>query len=205
MRIRSVWLKSFLLWSVFTLLCGGLYPLAVTFLAQSLFPKQANGSLVTLNGHPAGSSLLGQKNDHPGYFHGRPSACGYSTLPSGASNAAPTSAALRDSIAHRKSRFLKENGLSVETAVPPEMLCASGSGLDPHISPEAAHLQAGRVALGRGLNAIQKMRLDDLIDGLTESRQWGFLGEPRVNVFRLNLMLDTMPELCNFQRESRTL
>jgi potassium-transporting ATPase KdpC subunit len=202
MKIKSVWLKSFLLWAVFTLLCGGLYPLAVTLLAQCLFPRQAGGSLVTLNGRLAGSALLGQKNDGPGYFHPRPSACEYSTLPSGASNAAPTSAALRDSIAHRKIRFLKENGLPARTAVPPEMLCASGSGLDPHIGPEAACLQAKRVALERGLNDAQTARLDGLINRLTESRQWGFLGESRVNVFALNLMLDTMPEFSNFHKGS---
>jgi K+-transporting ATPase ATPase C chain len=174
----------------------------VTLLAQCLFPKQAKGSLVVLNGRLAGSGLLGQKNDNPGYFHPRPSACGYSTLPSGASNAAPTSAALRDSIAHRRIRFLNENGLPAGSAVPPEMLCASASGLDPHVSPEAAHLQEGRIALERGLNDVQKVRLNGLIDSLTVTRQWGFLGEPRVNVFALNLMLDTMSEFSNFHKGS---
>jgi len=148
----------------------------VALLVQSLFPRQAGGSLLFLNGHPAGSGLLGQKNDLTGYFHPRPSACGYSTLPSGASNAAPTSAALRDSIDHRRIRFLKENGLPVETVVPPEMLCASGSGLDPHISPEAARLQVERVARERNWNAMQTMRLKGLVNDMTESRQWDFWG-----------------------------
>jgi K+-transporting ATPase ATPase C chain len=192
MRIRSVWLKSFLLWAVFTALCGGLYPLVVTLLAQCLFPKQANGSLVTLNGRLAGSALLGQKNGDPGYFHGRPSACGYSTLPSAASNLAPTSAALRDSIVQRRSRFLKENGLAENTAVPAEMLFTSGSGLDPHISPQAARLQAERIAAHRHWNVEQSREIEALVEHMTEPRQLGFLGRPRVNVFKLNYMLDSI-------------
>jgi K+-transporting ATPase ATPase C chain len=115
-------------------------------------------------------------------------------LPSAAGNQAPTSAALRDSIIQRRLRFRKENGLDTNTVVPVEMLCASGSGLDPHISPGAARLQAGRIAGQRRMNADQRRRLDDLIGSLTERRQLGVLGEPRINVLRLNFMLDHAPE-----------
>jgi K+-transporting ATPase ATPase C chain len=194
MKIRSVWLNSLLLLMVFTILCGGLYPLLVTLIAQGCFHARADGSLLRMQGRVVGSSLLAQSFDAPGYFRPRPSACGYSTLPSAAGNLAPTSAALRDSIEQRRLRFLKENGLGPETAVPVEMLCASGSGLDPHISPRAARLQAGRVAGERRLNAAQKRKLDDLILSSTESRQLGVLGEPRINVLRLNFMLDNAAE-----------
>jgi potassium-transporting ATPase KdpC subunit len=194
MRIRSVWLNSLLLLVVFTILCGGLYPLLVTLAARGFFHDRAGGSLLRIHGRVIGSSLLAQNSDGPGYFHERPSACGYSTLPSAASNLAPTSAALRDTIGQRRLRFLKENGLGPETVVPIEMLCASGSGLDPHISPRAARLQAGRVAERRRMSAVQKRRLDDLIVFLTESSQLGILGEARINVLRLNFMLDNTPE-----------
>jgi K+-transporting ATPase ATPase C chain len=194
MKIRSVWLNSLLLLMVFTILCGGLYPLLVTLIAQGCFHARADGSLLRMQGRVVGSSLLAQSFDAPGYFRPRPSACGYSTLPSAASNLAPTSAALRDSINQRRLRFQKENGLGVDTVVPIEMLCASGSGLDPHISPQAARLQAGRIAEQRRMNAVQRRRLDDLIESLTESRQMGVLGEPRINVLRLNFMLDNAPE-----------
>jgi K+-transporting ATPase ATPase C chain len=194
MRIHSVWLNSLLLLAALTILCGGLYPLLVTSVAQGFFRGRADGSLLRMRGRVIGSSLLAQSFDAPGYFHARPSACGYSTLPSAASNFAPTAAALRDSIDQRRLRFRKENGLGTDEVVPIEMLCASGSGLDPHISPQAARLQAGRVAGQRGMNAVQRRRLDDLIGFLTEPRQLGMLGEPRINVLRLNFMLDNAPE-----------
>ncbi len=194
MRIRSVWLNSVLLLAALTILCGGMYPFLVTFVAQNFFRDRAEGSLLRMNDRIVGSSLLAQSFDAPGYFHARPSAYGYSTLPSAASNLAPTSAALRDSILQRRLHFRKENGLDTNTVVPIEMLCASGSGLDPHISPGAARLQAERIAEQRRMNSAQRRRLDDLIGSLTERRQLGVLGEPRINVLRLNFMLDNVPE-----------
>jgi len=194
MRIRSVWLNSLLLLAALTILCGGLYPLWVTLVAQSCFRARADGSLLRIHGRVIGSSLLAQSFDAPGYFHARPSACGYSALPSAASNRAPTSASLRDSIDQRRLRFRKENGLGADTVVPIEMLGASGSGLDPDISPEAAGLQAGRVATQRHFNEVQKQKLTESIARMTESRQWGVLGEPRINVLKLNFMLDNAPE-----------
>jgi K+-transporting ATPase ATPase C chain len=195
MKTRSVWLNSFLLLLAFTILCGGLYPLLITFITQGLFPARANGSLLRMHGRVVGSSLLAQSYDAPGYFHARPSACGFSTLPSAASNLAPTSGALRDSIQQRRLRFRKENGLGADAVVPIEMLCASGSGLDPHISPEAARLQVGRVASQRHFNEVQKQKLTESIARLTESRQLGVFGEPRINVPMLNFMLDNAPEI----------
>ena len=194
MRIHSVWLNSLLLLAALTILCGGLYPILVTFVAQGFFRDRADGSLLRMHGRVIGSSLLAQSFDAPGYFHARPSACGYSTLPSGASNWAPTSASLKDSVNQRRIRFLKENGLGEGTSVPVEMLCASGSGLDPHISPEAARLQVGRVASQRHFNEVQKQKLTESIARMTESRQLGVLGEPRINVLRLNFILDNAPE-----------
>jgi potassium-transporting ATPase KdpC subunit len=185
-----VWLKSFLLWGILTLLCGGIYPLVVTLLAQGLFPRQANGSMSIMEGRLVGSDLLGQKNNMAGYFHERPSACDHFTLPSGASNAAPTSSALADSIKERRSRFIHENGLSPDAVVPDEMLTASASGLDPHISPESARLQVNRIAAERHWDDSVKGELLDQIARLTEVRQFGVLGEPRVNVLKLNILLD---------------
>jgi len=200
MRIRSKWCNSLLLLAAFMILCGGLYPLLVTVMANAFFRYRAEGSLLRVKGRVVGSALLSQPFGAPGYFRARPSACGYSAIPAAASNLAPTSAALRDSIVHRRLRFLKENGLGTDTVVPIEMLCASGSGLDPHISPRAAHLQAGRVAEERRMSAVQRRKLDELIGALTEPRQFGLLGEPRINVVRLNFMLDEMPEFRMFNR-----
>jgi K+-transporting ATPase ATPase C chain len=194
MKIRSVWLNSLLLLAALTILCGGLYPILVTLAARGFFRDRAEGSLLRMQGRVVGSTILAQSFDAPGYFQERPSAFGYSTLPSAASNLAPTSAALRDSISQRRLRFRRDNGLGEDTVVPIEMLCASGSGLDPHISPQAARLQAGRVAGQRGMNAVQMRRIDDLIGFLTEPRQLGVLGEPRINVLKLNFVLDNAPE-----------
>jgi K+-transporting ATPase ATPase C chain len=194
MNMRWIVLKSAVLLIVFTLFCGGIYPFLVTLVAQILFPDQANGSLYRRKGQVAGSVLLAQRADVQGYFQARPSACGYSTLPSRASHFAPTSAALRDSIEQRRRRFVRENGLADDAAVPVEMTCGSGSGLDPHISPRAARLQVERVARQRRLNDDQKQRLYDLIVRETEPRQWGMWGEPRVNVLKLNSSLNNDPE-----------
>jgi potassium-transporting ATPase KdpC subunit len=201
MKIRSVWMNAILLWAALTLICGGAYPLLVTLAGRALFPEQARGSLLRTGGKVAGSSLLARPFPGTGYFNARPSACGYSTLPSAASNLAPTAAALADSVRRRRIRFRAENGLAGDASVPAEMLCSSASGLDPHVSPEAARLQARRVARERGLDARGEAGLLRLIERLSEPRQWGVFGEPRVNVTRLNFMLDTIPEFRNFHQE----
>jgi len=166
---------------VLTVLTGIIYPLAMTGVAQLLFPRQANGSRVMGNGNLVGSELLGQKFESPRYFWPRPSAGDYATVASGASNKGPTSAELKKAIDERRAIF--------GTDAPVDLLTASASGLDPHISPEAARSQVARVAAARNIS-IQK--LSELIDQTIESPQFGFLGEPRVNVLRLNRALDQL-------------
>lgn len=176
---------------VMTILIGVIYPLAMTVAAQVIFPAQANGSLETKDGVIIGSSLFGQTNSDPRYFWPRPSAVNYmeGTTSSGAANLGPTSAALQAQAAERAAAFREGNGLTADAVVPPDMLFASGSGLDPHISPEAARLQIDRVAAERGLD---RQQVADLVEQYVEAPQLGFLGQPRVNVLLLNLALDAL-------------
>ncbi|MGH9773326.1 MAG: potassium-transporting ATPase subunit KdpC [Candidatus Acidiferrales bacterium] len=170
-----------------TLLLGIIYPLVVTGLARVLFPHQANGSLLTPGGKLVGSSLIGQPFTAPGYFHSRPSAAGpagYDAANSGASNLAPTNKALLDRVSSGAQTLQAENP---GVPVPVDLATASGSGLDPHISPAAAEFQVPRVARERGMG-LDEVRA--LVSKHTEGRQFGFLGEPRVNVLELNLDLD---------------
>lgn len=176
---------------VLTILTGVIYPLVITAAAQVLFPQQANGSLIRHGETVIGSSLIGQNmSGDPRYFWSRPSATNYSALPSGGSNLAPTSASLREAVNTRADTFIAANSLNSPLAsVPTDMLFASASGLDPHISPEGVYLQVGRVARARGLD---ESRLMTLIDSLVEAPQLGFLGQPRINVLLLNLALDRL-------------
>ena len=181
--------------AVFTLITGLFYPLAVTGLAQLLFPAQANGSLILRDGQAAGSELIGQSFDDPRYFWGRLSATG--TFPynafnaenltaSSGSNYGPLNPALINMVRAR-IEALKAADPANAAPVPVDLVTASGSGLDPHISPAAALYQVPRVARERGLAEEQVRRL---VEQHTEGRQFGFLGEPRVNVLALNLALD---------------
>ena len=174
-------LQSIRIYLVITLLTGVIYPLTMTGVAQLLFPKQANGSRIIENGKLVGSDLIAQKFESPKYFWPRPSAADYATVASGASNKGPTSADLKKSIEERREKF--------GTDAPVDLLTASGSGLDPHISPEAARLQIPRVAAARNMS-IQKITA--LVDQTIEQPQLGFLGEPRVNVLQLNRALDQL-------------
>jgi potassium-transporting ATPase KdpC subunit len=180
-------IQSILLTIVFTVITGILYPLAMTGIAQVAFKDKANGSLIEKNGEVVGSELLAQQFTGDKYFWPRPSAGGYATVPSGASNKGPTSADLQKAVADRATAFRTAHKLPADAPVPADMVFASGSGLDPHISPEAARLQVGRVAAARGL-AEDKVKA--LVETFVEPPQWGFLGEPRVNVLKLNLALD---------------
>jgi len=177
---------------IMTILLGIIYPLFITGIAQLAFPYQANGSLIEVNGAVRGSELIGQKMDSAAWFHSRPSATDYNTLPSGASNLALTNKKLYDLVQVRKQKIMEENNLGENSVIPAEMLFASASGLDPHISPEAAKIQVNRIAVARGFSEEQKKQLNDLIDKLTEMPQYGIFGCARVNVLKLNLELATI-------------
>lgn len=171
---------------VLTILTGLAYPLAMTGIAQAIFHKQADGSLIEQNGKVVGSELIGQNFTKPEYFHPRPSQNNYDAANSGGSNLGPTNPALADRLKKDAAQFRKDNP-SYTGPIPADAITSSGSGLDPDISPANAMAQAARVAATRGAsaNAIQ-----NLIAANTENRQYGVFGEPRVNVLKLNMALD---------------
>lgn len=173
---------------VFTILTGLLYPLAVTGAAQVLFHKQANGSLLEAKGHVIGSELIGQNFTKPEYFHPRPSAAGngYDAANSSGSNLGPTNPALADRLTKDAAQFRKDNP-DFTGPIPADAITTSASGLDPDITPANAEAQAARVANAR---RMPKEKVESLIAANTQGRDLGFLGEPRVNVLRLNLALD---------------
>jgi K+-transporting ATPase ATPase C chain len=172
-------------------LCGLAYPLAMTGIAQAAFPNQANGSLISgPSGTPIGSSLIGQKFTGPEWFHGRSSSIDYKAEASGASNYGPTNKALVDRIASESKVVRAENPTLGNAPIPVDLLTTSGSGLDPDITPAAARIQAARVAKARGLSEATVLQL---IAANTTGRQWGLLGESRVNVLKLNLTLAAQP------------
>jgi K+-transporting ATPase ATPase C chain len=178
---------AMLLFIAFSLLTGLVYPLFITGIIQLTMPEKAGGSLLVVNDKVIGSELIGQNFSSPGYFHGRPSAVGYSANGSGASNFGPTSAKLMEQLSKRIGQVRSENNLLPNTPVPADLVLASGSGLDPHISIEGAMLQLPRVAKARGWpEAHVKM----LIYQHVEPAQFGILGQDRVNVLKLNLALD---------------
>lgn len=175
---------------VLTIITGVIYPLVITAAAQVFFPEQANGSLIRNGETVVGSSLIGQNmNGNPRYFWSRPSAVSYNPLPSGGSNLAPTSASLQETVVQREADFRAANNVPDDVPIPIEMLFASASGLDPHISIEAAQLQVGRIAASRG---IAQSVVINLVNSMVEAPQLGFLGQERVNVLLLNLALDAL-------------
>lgn len=180
---------------VFAVICCGFYPLAVAAIARITFAEKANGSLITdKNGTVVGSSLLGQNFSGARYFHPRPSAAGangYDAASSSGSNLGPTSQKLADLIKGRVAAYRGTNGLAENQQVPADAVTASGSGLDPHISPANAALQAARVAKAR---SISPERIKALITSHTDRASFGLLGEDGVNVLKLNLALDEVEE-----------
>ncbi len=185
----KIMFQSLRLTLAFTALLGLLYPLAITGIAQLAFKNKANGSLIERDGQAVGSGLLAQQFTGAEYFWPRPSAGRYATVPSGASNLGPTSAALQSNVVAHAKAFRDAHKLAADAPVPADMVFASGSGLDPHISPDAARLQVARVAAARGSAPTQ---VSALVERFVEPPQYGLFGEPRVNVLQLNLALDAM-------------
>ena len=175
---------------IMTLITGLFYPVIITITGRVFFRDTAGGSIVKINGTATGSMLLGQDFHSERYFWSRPSATGYNPVPSGASNLGPASDTLRRLAESRRIRFKRLNLLPDSVAVPAELVFASGSGLDPDISPEAALLQVNRIVAARKLDENQKKEVLLLIKNLTEEPQFHLLGERRINVFLLNLSLD---------------
>jgi K+-transporting ATPase ATPase C chain len=180
--------SSLTIFILLTVLTGVFYPLTVTAIAQTVFPAQANGSLVSIDGRALGSELIGQSFDDPRYFWGRPSAAGNNAAASSGSNLGPNNPALVDAVRARIAA-LKAADPGNETPIPADLVTASASGLDPHISVAAAAYQVARVARARGLDDVI---VQSLVEKFTEQRQFFMLGEPRVNVLNLNLALDAL-------------
>jgi len=188
MKIVIQALKLFFLLTAIT---GIIYPLVITALGQIAFPNKANGSLVRKDGRIVGSSLLAQKFASEKYFWPRPSAVDYNPLPSGGSNQGMISALLDSTVKERRKFLIEADPRSAN--VPPDLLFASGSGLDPHVSPEAALYQVDRIARARQLDNEQRKSLTNLVQNQIEQPMFGILGQPRVNVLELNLALDLAP------------
>lgn len=183
---------AFRLLLVMIVITGVIYPCMVTVIANLAFRNKAQGSLVTKDGIIIGSELIGQNFDDDKYFRARPSVINYNTLPSGGSNLGPMNQKLISQAYERSRDFRIYNKLDQINPIPPEMITSSGSGLDPHISPTAAMLQVKRIAQARGMDQTGQEKIVRIISDISEKPQFLILGEPRINVFRLNLILASL-------------
>jgi len=193
--LRKQILPAILMTLVLCVLTGLAYPAVVTGLAQVIFPRQANGSLVSVNGRVVGSELIGQSFSQPYYFHSRPSAAGagYDATASAGTNKGPTDRKLADTLIAQSVDSAIAQDHVTKGAIPSDMVTRSGSGLDPHISPANAFVQVARVAQARHVDSVSVRRL---VEAHVEGRQFGFFGEPRVNVLMLNIALDSAFKLA---------
>lgn len=180
------WLSALRTAIVLIILCGGLYPLLITTAGKVMFPHQALGSMIIIDDTIVGSELVGQHFTAPEYFHGRPSAGEYDPFSVGGSNYAASNPDLKARVAEDSAEIAQRENVA-PTSIPADLLAASGSGIDPHVSPESAILQAERVASARG---IEIARVNELIAKYTQGPTLGVFGQPRVNVLKLNLALD---------------
>jgi K+-transporting ATPase ATPase C chain len=182
--------QAILAFSVLAILCGLMYPLFITGLSQFLFPQKTNGSIINSDNKAVGSGLIGQQFNSPKYFHGRPSATepAYNASGSAGSNLGPTSAHFLEAVKKRVEEVRNANGLPANAPIPADLILASASGLDPHISIESAVLQVRRIAKERGASESE---IEEMVQRHIEQPLGGLWGEPRVNVLKLNLALDT--------------
>jgi len=182
--------QAMLIFVVFAILCGLVYPLFITLVSQLLFPQKSNGSIITSGNKTVGSELIGQRFDSPRYFYGRPSSTdpAYNASGSAGSNRGPTNAHFLEDVKKRVEKVRNANGLPFDTPIPADLVLASASGLDPHISVEAAMLQVRRISLERGMSVSE---LEGIVRRHIEHPLMGIWGQSRVNVLKLNLALDT--------------
>lgn len=191
----KIFLQSFKMIILMTLMTGILYPIIILLIANLTMPWKAQGSLIRRDGHVIGSNLIGQKFSSNRYFWGRPSAVNYETLHSGASNLGPTSAKLQQMIQKRRFKMAQAQGIQDLSLVPIELITASASGIDPHISFSAAYFQLARVAKARSMNSENlKLKIEEMIHNNTDKPIGKFFGVPHVNVLMLNLALDQYEE-----------
>jgi K+-transporting ATPase ATPase C chain len=190
MKTQTITALKFLV--LLTILTGIIYPFIMTGASQLIFPSKANGSLIIKDGKIVGSELIGQMFDSTIYFWPRPSVNGYKPVPSGATNYGPTSDTLRNMVISRRESFAQANSIKNKLTIPMEMIFASASGIDPHISQKAALLQVDRVSEARHFSSAQKEKLIEKIKEVTEPPQFLILGQERVNVLILNLELNKL-------------
>jgi K+-transporting ATPase ATPase C chain len=183
--------QAILVFVIFSVLCGLIYPLFMTAVSQFLFPWRSNGSIITSDNQVFGSELIGQRFKSPKYFHGRPSATdpAYNASASSGSNFGPSNAKFFEDVMKRIEQVRNENGLPSNVPIPADLVLASGSGIDPHISVESAMFQVRRIAKERGLSEPE---VGKIVSGLVEHRLLGIWGQPRVNVLKLNLAMDKL-------------